>query len=97
MTGPRVFERNDRVVIEAFQRGEFDFLEGVGEVSETDFFRAIAEKKVLQKLTDTYPSPCKKHDVPLWVYIAGDISMRFHRVHQFHAFTSTEPYEHLVD
>ena len=86
MTGPRVFERNDRVVIEAFQRGEFDFLEGVGEISETDFFRAIAERKVLEKLTDTYPSPCKKHDVPLWVYIAGDISMRFHGVHQFHAF-----------
>lgn len=93
MTGPsgtastaRVFERNDRLVVEAFQRGEFDFLEGVGEISETDFFRTIAEKKVLQKLADTYPSPCMKHDVPLWVYIAGDISMRFHGVHQFHAF-----------
>lgn len=82
----RVFERNDRLVIEAFQRGEFDFLEGVGEISETDFFRVIAQKKVLEKLAATYPSPCKKHDVPLWVYIAGDISMRFHGVHQFHAF-----------
>jgi len=81
-----VFERNDRLVIEAFQRGEFDFLEGVGEISETDFFRVIAQKKVLEKLAATYPSPCKKHDVPLWVYIAGDISMRFHGVHQFHAF-----------
>lgn len=84
--GARIFERNDRLVIEAFQRGEFDFLEGVGELSETDFFRAIAEKKVLAKLAATYPSPCKKHDVPLWVYIASDISMRFHGVHQFHAF-----------
>jgi len=81
-----VFERNDLLVIEAFQHGEFDFLEGVGEISETDFFRAIAEKKVLEKLAAAYPSPCKKHDVPLWVYIAGDISMRFHGVHQFHAF-----------
>ena len=81
-----LFERNDRLVIEAFRRGEFDYLEGVGEVCETDFFRAIAEKKVLEKLAVTYPSPCKKHDVPLWVYIASDISMRFHGVHQFHAF-----------
>lgn len=81
-----VFERNDLLVVEAFRRGEFDFLEGVGEISETDFFRAIAEKKVLEKLAAAYPSPCKKHDVPLWVYIAGDISMRFHGVHQFHAF-----------
>lgn len=81
-----LFERNDRLVIEAFQRGEFDYLEGVGEVCETDFFRVIAAKKVLEKLAATYPSPCKKHDVPLWVYIASDISMRFHGVHQFHAF-----------
>jgi hypothetical protein len=81
-----VFERNDLLVVEAFQRGEFDFLEGVGEISETDFFRATAEKKVPEKLAAAYPSPCKKHDVPLWVYIAGDISMRFHGVHQFHAF-----------
>ncbi len=81
-----LYERNDRLVIEAFQRGEFDYLEGVGEVSEADFFRTIASGKVLDKLAATYPSPCRKHDVPLWVYIAGDISMRFHGVHQFHAF-----------
>ena len=36
---PTLYERNDRLVIEAFRRGEFDYLEGVGEVSEVDFFR----------------------------------------------------------
>ena len=81
-----LFERNDALVVEAFRRGEFDYLEGAGEVSETDFFRAMTGPKVLQKLADTYPSPHKKHDVPLWVYIASDISMRFHGVHRFHAF-----------
>ena len=81
-----LFERNDALVVEAFRRGDFDYLEGVSEVSEADFFRAITAKKVLGKLAATYPSPCQKHDVPLWVYIAGDISMRFHGVHQFHAF-----------
>ncbi len=83
---PMYFERNDALVVEAFRRGEFDYLEGVGEVSEVDFFRALTEKKVLQKLAQTYPSPCRKHEVPLWVYIASDISMRFHGVHPFHAF-----------
>jgi hypothetical protein len=83
---PMYFERNDAWVIEAFRRGEFDYLEGVGEVSEVDFFRAITERKILQKLADTYPSPCQKHEVPLWVYIASDLSMRFHGVHPFHAF-----------
>ncbi len=82
----QLFERNDAFVIAAFRRGEFDYLEGVGEVPEANFFRAIAGKKILDKLAATYPSPCKKHDVPLWVYIASDISMRFHGEHHFAAF-----------
>jgi hypothetical protein len=81
-----LYERNDSYVIEAFREGEFDYLEGVGEVSEADFFRAIAGRNILRKLADTYPSPCKKHDVPVWVYLASDLSMRFHGVHSFHAF-----------
>jgi hypothetical protein len=81
-----LFERNDAFVVDAFQRGEFDYLEGVGEVPEANFFRAIAGKKILEKLAATYPSPLKKHDVPLWVYIASDISMRFHGEHHFAAF-----------
>jgi len=83
---PRYFERNDAYVIEAFRQGEFDYLEAVGEVCEVDFFRALTQRKVLEKLAATYPSPCQKHDVPLWVYISSDISMRFHGVHPFHAF-----------
>jgi hypothetical protein len=81
-----LYERNDKVVIEAFRRGEFDYLEGVGEISETDFFQTIASKKIMETLAATYPSPSQKEDVPIWAYIAGDISMRFHGVNQFHAF-----------
>jgi hypothetical protein len=50
-----LFERNEAFVVEAFRRGEFDYLEGVGEVSEADFFRAITARKVLEKLAATYP------------------------------------------
>jgi len=81
-----LFERNDAWVLEAFRRGEFDYLEGVGEVPEANFFRAIAGKRILEKLAATYPSPRQKHDVPLWVYLASDISMRFHGEHHFAAF-----------
>ena len=83
---PTLYERKDSLVIEAFRRGEFDYLEGVGEINEADFFRALVGKNILRQLADTYPSPCKKHDVPVWVYLASDISMRFHGVHPFHAF-----------
>ena len=82
----QLFERDDDRVVAAFRRGEFDYVEGVGEVNETDFFRTIASTKVLEKLVQTYPSPREKHDVPLWVYIASNLSLRFHGVHEFHAF-----------
>ena len=81
-----LFERNDAWVVEAFRRGECDYLEGVGEVPEANFFRAIAGKKILEQLATTYPSPRQKHDVPLWVYLASDISMRFHGEHHCAAF-----------
>ena len=44
-TVPMLYERNDAYVIEAFRQGEFDYLEGVGEVSEVDFFRALTGKE----------------------------------------------------
>jgi hypothetical protein len=80
-----LYERNDAVVIEAFRRGEFDYLEGAQEVNEADFFRAIARWQVLAKLAASYPTPREKHDVPLWVYLASDLSMRFHGEHHYHA------------
>jgi hypothetical protein len=81
-----LFERNDARVVEAFRRGEFDYLDAIGEVSEADFFRVITERKILDKLAESYPSPRKRHDVPLWVYIASNLSMRFHGENHFHAF-----------
>lgn len=84
--GARLFECNQALVLEAFRRGEFDYVDAIGEVSEADFFRAITERKILTKLAESYPSPRERHDVPLWVYIASNLSMRFHGEHHFHAF-----------
>ena len=81
-----LFERNDARVLEAFRRGEFDYVDAIGEVSEADFFRVITERKILDKLAQSYPSPRERHDVPLWVYMASNLSMRFHGEHHFHAF-----------
>jgi hypothetical protein len=81
-----LFERNDARVLEAFRRGEFDYVDAIGEVSEADFFRVITERNILDQLAKSYPSPRKRHDVPLWVYLASNLSMRFHGEHHFHAF-----------
>lgn len=85
MPGAMLLERDDARVLEAVRRGEFDYVEALGEVSEADFFRAVTERKILDKLAASYPSPHQKHDVPLWVYIACDLSMRFHGEHHFSA------------
>lgn len=84
--GAMLFECNQDLVLEAFRRGEFDYVDALGEVSEADFFRAITERKILSKLAESYPSPRARHDVPLWVYLASNLSMRFHGEHHFHAF-----------
>lgn len=81
-----LFERNDARVLAAFRQGEFDYVDALGEVSEADFFRVITERKILDKLAESYPSPRERHDVPLWVYVASNLSMRFHGEHHFHAF-----------
>jgi hypothetical protein len=84
--GARLFEHDEERVLEAFRRGEFDYVDAIGELSEEDFFRAVAKRNILDKLANTYPTPRKKHEVPLWVYVASDMSMRFHGVHHFHAY-----------
>ncbi len=81
-----VFEYDQNYVLECFRRGEFDFVDGVSEVAETEFFRYIGAKKILEKLAETYPSPREKEEVPLWMYVASNISMRLHGVHSFHAY-----------
>jgi hypothetical protein len=92
-----LFERNDARVLEAFRRGEFDYVDAIGEISEADFFRVITERKILDKLAQSYPSPRERHDVPLWVYMASNLSMRFHGEHHFHAFPFLVRYSSMIE
>jgi len=78
-----LFQYDPSFVLEAFRRGEFDFVDGVSEVEETQFFRYIGAHQILAKLAETYPSPRQKEEVPLWMYIASNLSMRLHGVHSF--------------
>jgi hypothetical protein len=55
-----LFERNDARVLEAFRRGEFDYVDAIGEVSEADFFRVITERKI------SLPSALRQHDRGFW-------------------------------
>ena len=81
-----VFEQDKPKVLQAFKDGEFDYIDAASEIFETDFFKYIGAKKILTKAAETYPSPRKKEEVPLWFYIASDLSLRLHGVQSFHAF-----------
>lgn len=81
-----VFEHDQEYVLEAFRRGEFDFVDGVSEVAETEFFRYIGAHRILGKMAETYPSPREKEEVPLWMFVASNLSMRLHGVHAFNAY-----------
>lgn len=81
-----IFEQNKPLVLKALGNGEFDYIESASEVFETEFFRFIKAKTILDKLAETYPSPRKKEEVPLWFYVASNLSMRLHGVHSFNAF-----------
>ena len=80
------YEHNQGFVLERFRQGEFDYLDTASEVFETEFFRYIGAEKILQDLARTYPSPRKKEEIPVWFYLASNLSMRLHGVHSFHAF-----------
>jgi len=81
-----IFQENRSFILESYCQGDFDYIDSAGEVFETDFFRFIKAKEILRELSESYPTPRKKEDVPLWFYVASNLSMRLHGVHSFNAF-----------
>lgn len=81
-----VFEENKPLVLHALENGEFDYIETASEVFETEFFKYIGAKNILSKLAQTYPTPRRKEEVPLWFYIGSQLSMRLHGVHSYSAY-----------
>ena len=79
------FELDPKFVIEALRRGEIDALENLTEAAESDFFRHLLGREVWERLGKTYPTPRKKEEVPVWFYIASQISLKLHDA-SYHAF-----------
>lgn len=81
-----LFEENKPLILRALGDGEFDAMEAASEVFETAFFRYIGAPSILGELAKTYPTPRKKEEVPLWFYVASNLSLRLHGVQAFHAY-----------
>jgi len=80
------FEENRPYVLEELRKGFLDYAEVLSQVEETRFFEFLLGGGYLDSLADSYPSPRKKHDVPLAVSIASELTLRLHGATGFAAF-----------
>jgi len=80
------FQYDKVFVRDAFMRGEYDNLDIVGAVQERQFFQMLLDKEVLDRLAQTYPTPRKKEEVPLWLYLASELTLRLHGAMGFGAY-----------
>jgi hypothetical protein len=81
-----VFEQDKAFVKESLRKGTIDYLETVSEGTETDFFKYLNSRGILKHLAETYPVKRKKKEVPTWLYIASDLSLRLHGMQSFHGY-----------
>jgi hypothetical protein len=80
------FENDPAFVIDALRQGEFDHLETVSEAAEADLFRHLIDRQILERLAETYPTPRAKQEVPVWLYLASEISLKLHGAASYHAY-----------
>ena len=80
------FQYDRSFVLEALHRGEIDYLEHVSETAEADLFRHLIRRQVIQRLAETYPTPRKKEEVPLWIYLSSELTLKLHGAQSYHAF-----------
>lgn len=81
-----VFENNKPYVIDEFREGRFDYIELASDVAETKFFQFLFSEQLVEKLAEHYPSPRKRHHVPMWMYLSSQLSLRLHGMHSFHSY-----------
>lgn len=80
------FQYDRAFVTGALARGEIDFLEHVSEAAEADFFRHLIRRDVLNRLAEHYPTPRRKEEVPVWLYLASELSLKLHGAQSHHAY-----------
>lgn len=80
------FQYDRSFVLDALRNGDIDYLEHVSEAAEADLFRHLIRRQVIQRLAETYPTPRKKEEVPVWIYLSSELSLKLHGAQSYHAF-----------
>jgi len=78
MTGWNAFEEDKLLVRQKLQEGSIDHMEVVSRVAETQFFQEFIGSGDLERLAASFPTPRKKQEVPLWLYLSSQITLRLH-------------------
>jgi hypothetical protein len=80
------FQYDRSFVLDALRHGDLDYLEHASEAAEADLFRHLIRRQVIQRLAETYPTPRKKEEVPVWIYLSSELSLKLHGAQSYHAF-----------
>jgi len=83
MPDVHAFEEDREAVLADFRKGRFDYLEVASRVTEARFFRYLLEEGDLESLAATYPTPRVKEEVPLWIYLTSQLTLRLHGQHAY--------------
>ena len=81
-----IFQEDRAYIKQQLEQGEIDYVEAVSEAAETEFFQYINCRGILEELAATYPLQPAKMEVPLWLYIASEISLKLHGANSFHSY-----------
>jgi hypothetical protein len=80
------FQYDRSFVLEALRQGDIDYLEHVSEAAEADLFRHLIRRQIIQRLAETYPTPRKKEEVAVWIYLSSELTLKLHGAQSYHAF-----------
>lgn len=72
------FEEDRQLVLEKLEAGFIDHVEVVSRVHETKFFEHFLGSRDLQRLAEAYPTPRRREQVPLWLYLSSQLTLRLH-------------------
>ena len=78
MPSCEAFAEDKEYVVEEFKAGRFDYMETASKVVEAEFFRFFLNGGHFDRLAASYPSPRRKRDVPLWVCLSSQITLKLH-------------------
>ncbi len=78
MRSLEAFQEDHDFVLKELEAGFVDHIEVVSRFVETEFFRTFLGSGDIESLAADYPSPRKKEEVPLWIYLSSQITLKLH-------------------